>query len=306
MNGNPVSSLLVNVYEGTRQLFQEPRDFLIRITDGNQKKLVEIEKRGSSFRFPDLPFYDNFGDNYCVLVSSDGYKDAGFVPVKLSPAAETVLDIMMIPNKPGFRFVDASWDVVKELYPFLGRDVDNATGAKRYEDMMESDGGRITACLLNLCTAMEQIFLPHGTPTDYIKQIDWARPPAQDRLFAYCDEALLNQVVTAARQGLFAPELGAALLHPGATDSWKQIQFGEADVQLTFHADDKAVINGVNCIVVEPDIDYYKDAGAHAIFEVLPNGLTHTLTDPSEVYVLRWMAGMRAGVPEFAPPYTIV
>ena len=28
--------------------------------------------------------------------------------------------------------------------------------------------------------------------------------------------------------------------------------------------------------MVEPDIDYFKDLGAHAIFEVVPNGLTHS------------------------------
>jgi dihydrofolate reductase len=50
--------------------------------------------------------------------------------------------------------------------------------------------------------------------------------------------------------------------------------------------------------MVEPDIDYYKDLGAHAIYEVVPNAITHSLTDPTDVYVLRWMAGHQAGVPE--------
>jgi hypothetical protein len=39
--------------------------------------------------------------------------------------------------------------------------------------------------------------------------------------------------------------------------------------------------------------------------ELVPNGLTHSLTQPSEVYVLRWIAGQTAGIPEFAPMYTI-
>jgi hypothetical protein len=57
--------------------------------------------------------------------------------------------------------------------------------------------------------------------------------------------------------------------------------------------------------MIEPDIDYFRDLGAHAIFEVIPNGLTHSLTEPVEVYVLRWIAGRTAGIPEFAPKYTI-
>jgi hypothetical protein len=56
---------------------------------------------------------------------------------------------------------------------------------------------------------------------------------------------------------------------------------------------------------VETDIDYFKDIGAHTIFEVIPNALTHSLTNPTEVYVLRWMAGQHSGIPEFAPLYSI-
>ena len=58
--------------------------------------------------------------------------------------------------------------------------------------------------------------------------------------------------------------------------------------------------------MVEPDIDYYKDLAAHALLEVVANGITGSLTDPRQVYVLRWIAGRHAGVPGFDPPYTIV
>ena len=80
---------------------------------------------------------------------------------------------------------------------------------------------------------------------------------------------------------------------------------GEANVQLTFHENDKRDIDGGACIVVEPDIDYYKDLGAHTLLEVIPNALGGSLTDPKIVYMLRWIAGRHAGVPEFNPPYTI-
>ena len=109
----------------------------------------------------------------------------------------------------------------------------------------------------------------------------------------------------AATAGTFAVERNPGLFHPGSTSSWKQIEFGEANVQLTFHENDRLTIDGVECVMVEPDIDYYKDLGAHAIFEVIPNGLTHSLTEPAEVYVLRWIAGQTAGVPSFEPLYTI-
>jgi hypothetical protein len=95
------------------------------------------------------------------------------------------------------------------------------------------------------------------------------------------------------------------VFHPGATRSWKQVQFGEANVQLTFHEKQESTIDGVDRVVVEPDIDYYKDLLAHAIFEVITNAVTHSLTDPRQVYMLRWIAGRRAGVPNFEPPYLL-
>ena len=39
--------------------------------------------------------------------------------------------------------------------------------------------------------------------------------------------------------------------------------------------------------------------------EVAANSLTHSLTDPRQVYVLRWMAGRQAGIAEFDPPYSL-
>ncbi len=161
------------------------------------------------------------------------------------------------------------------------------------------------ACLLNIGTAMHQISLPQGTPLDYFTQLDIAALQP-DRIFGYADPALASQVKLAASQGEFATEPAIdLLLHPGSTRSYKQIQFGQANVQLTFHETTTKTTDGVNCIYVEPDIDYYKDPGAHLILEVIPNGLTGNVSNPRVVYVLRWMAGQHAGIPNFDPLYTI-
>jgi hypothetical protein len=156
-----------------------------------------------------------------------------------------------------------------------------------------------------LTTAMSQIHLPVDTPMTYIKELLWDQM-AQDRFFAWADPALVEQVKQAALKGTFAPEIGSAIFHAGATSSFKQVQFGEANVQLTFHENDKKTIGGLECIKVEPDIDYYKDLAAHALLEVLANKATGSLTDPRQVYVLRWIAGRQAGIPAFNPPYTII
>jgi hypothetical protein len=297
------SSLQINVYDGTRQPLASGTDVLYRVIDGNQKQLFVQDENFSSLPLK-LPFYDNFGDNYTVIVFSDGYKQAGFTPLKLSPSLPTNVDLMLIPKDCHPNFAMAPWDFIKSKLPFLASGVSDAAGKSRYEDLMEQKPLALAA-LLNITTAMSQIQLPQGTPLDYLKSIRWDESLAEDRFFAYCDPQLLAQVRTAAAQGEFAPEVGTGFFHSGATASWKQVQFGEANVQLTFHENDTAIIDGLSCIEIEPDIDYFKDLGAHALLEVLGNALTGGLTNPETVYVLRWIAGRHAGVPEFNPPYTI-
>jgi hypothetical protein len=50
-------------------------------------------------------------------------------------------------------------------------------------------------------------------------------------------------------------------------------------------------------VKIEPDPDYYKDLGAHFLLEVVANAVSHTLNDPKQVYMLRWIAGLHAGMP---------
>jgi hypothetical protein len=300
-----MSKLQLRIFDGTRQLFSAPASFLVTIVDGNQKQWVRKSFNSNTIDF-DLPFFNNFGDNYSVVVFAEGYQQAGFTPVKLSDQFTRTLDVMLISNSPGFSFVNARWNEANESYPLVGNGVDNAAGEARYETLLDQEPKSL-ACLLNLCEAMSQIRLAQGTPLDYIKQLrfDAGLAPAQDRFFAWCDPKLIDQVKIGAAAGMFAVEQDPGFFHGGATSSWKQIQFGEANVQLTFHENDHSMIDGVDCIMIEPDIDYYKDLAAHGILEVVPNAITHSLTEPTQVYVLRWMAGRQAGVPEFAPMYTV-
>jgi hypothetical protein len=299
-----VSSLTIRVFDGTRQPIEDGTGILYRIFDGNQRQIFQSELKVSTQNFS-LPFFDNFGDNYRVIVSADDRYQAGFTPVHLTPQVPTTLDLMLLPKKNQFDFTQAAWAAVRDKLPFLSVGLDAAAAQARY-DNLTSQRPKVLAALLNITTAMRQIFLPSGTPIDYLKQIIWDDSMAQDRFFAYCDVALIDQVRQAAKRNLFAPEFGSGFFHPGATASWKQVQFGEANVQLTFHEQSTQTIDSVNCMVVEPDIDYYKDLGAHGLLEVIPNRMTGGLTDPEFVYVLRWLAGRHAGVPEFNPPYTIV
>jgi hypothetical protein len=298
-----VSQLRLRIFDGTRQLFAAPAKFLVTITDGHQTQQFRnyIETPDTTFA---VPFFDNLGDNYTVIVWADGFQQAGFSPVKLSYSYTRILDLMLIPKDPGFSFVNARFPAAKAAYPFIGASLDNPTGEANYDNLVEEE--KPLACLLNICEAMSQIALPNQTPLNYMKQLIWDGDlsPAQDRFFAWCDPELIQQIQTAAADGKFSVEQNPDLFHPGATRSWKQIQFGEANVQFTFHENEKSP-SGTNWVMVEPDIDYYQDLGAHALLEVIPNAITKSLTDPAQVYVLRWIDGQTSGIPEFKPLYTI-
>lgn len=154
---------------------------------------------------------------------------------------------------------------------------------------------------------MAEIDLPSGKALGYFKRLIWDDSMKQDRLFAWADKTLYQQTIQAAQHGEFARELGFEFFHKNATDSYKQVQFGEANVQLTFHGNDAPPADLPDCMRLEPDIDYYKDIGAHALLEVIPNTVERWagqtgLTDPKAVYVLRWIAGRHAGVPELTRP----
>jgi len=65
------SRLQVRIFDGSRQPFAAPADFLITILDGNQKQIHRDFHKEAVLDF-DCPFYDNFGDLYSVTASCDG------------------------------------------------------------------------------------------------------------------------------------------------------------------------------------------------------------------------------------------
>lgn len=304
---NPATGFVtVNVFNGARQPMPQGTQILLTVHDGAQNQLYRDYVAGPSVKL-ELPFHNNFADNYSIVVFVDGYMQAGFQPVVIGPNIPGQLDLMLLPKNGSFHFGAARWADVVATKPLVAQiftaSVTAAPG-DAYADLMETHPDRL-ACLLNLATAMQQISLPQCSILDYFKTFDLAAL-APDRIFGFADARLVDQVKLAAQQGEFDAQPTIDLsLHPGATSSYKQNQFGEANVQLTFHGAKLETINGVDCVYVEPDIDYYKDPAAHLLLEVIPHGLTGMVSDPRVVYVLRWIAGRHAGVPEFDPLCTI-
>jgi len=304
---------IVNLYDGTRQLYSDKSKLFITVIDGNHQVRKQDFFPTATVFFTGLPLFDNLNDDYTFLASADGYKDTGYTPVHLAPNVDQIVDLMLLPKSNELNFADATWTALSDSRPELKTLLANGAAsedeaANRYNNIMEDDEGLILACLLNITTAMQQIQLSEKTPFDYLKRVIWDRQGpnhiAQDRFFAWADPELIGQLKRATQQPRPEFEPAPFALHPGATSSYKQIEFGEANVQLTFHENDRLEVDGVNCVMVEPDIDYFKNVINHLFLEVVVNAFG-SLTDPKAVCVLRWIAGRRAGIPEFNPLYTI-
>src|SRR5271157_1752493 len=291
MGATPTASILINLVDGTRQALPAGVRWSARIFDGrppSQWRESDVNGEGSAELVTGLQFFNNLFDNYTVIVAAKGYQGAAWKPVYVSPAKPAALNLMLVPDGAHLNFSGASWQALKSVRPrfagILSTGIDNAEA--RYNNLKDESGGLVLACLLNLLTAM-----------------------AQDRFFAYVDAALIEDVVQTAKLGAFAEEKDPGLLHPGATLSYKQTQFDVTNVQLTSHQGNAKTVkkpdgSTVDCVVVEPDIDYYKDPLGHFFLEVVPNKVAGGLTDPRMVYVLRWMAGKQAGS-DFSPLYTM-
>jgi hypothetical protein len=311
-------SIQIRLVDGSRNPIPATTQWFVTIHDGRSPddwRKIDINGTGPAVLVTDLHYFNNLFDAYTVLVNAKGHQMAGWFPVHIAPSRPVTVDLMLLEKNAHLNFSGASWDQLNSLRPRFAQilSIGSTDPKARYADFAEEAGGLLLACTLNLLTAMSQIILPSNkTPIDYYWQPIWEDqkfPMAQDRFFAYVDKALVDDVVEAGKRGMFAQEPNPGAFHSGATLSYKQTQFDVTNVQLTFHQGEKQTIqtpNGsVDCVIVEPDIDFYKDLLAHFFIEVLPNEFTKGKTDPRAVYMLRWMAGKQAGR-DFDPLYAIV
>ena len=305
------AKLEVRLFDGGRRLMADASKVFVRVLDGNQQQYF-AGTVSSAITVFDVPFFDNPGDNYAVLASRDGYVGAGYHGITVALDHVEPIDLMLMPIKHRFNFAASAWPLLQQSHAnycqvlsAITKDADVRWGKLVAAD---SPDAPIAADVLNILTAMRDIHLAVGTPLDYLKAVDWTDPQyplQQDRFYVWIDPAMINEVRRAASQGFFDQEPNPAFFHKGATLSYKENQLAEANVQLTFHENTKCSVPGFeNCILMEPDIDYYPDLLSHGLLEVVPGFFS--LTDPRLVYVMRWIASRRvAGVHEFDPPYTI-
>lgn len=274
------AKLTVRLFDGSRELLSGDRDALISIFAGNRQLYCDFQPS------PQAEFQFHKPETLRVLAHVKHYRDSGFSPVPLANGGETTLDLMLLARGGSFRFAQARWHKLKaEWRAFLGP-------RAHYQETLETRPVAL-ATMLNVLAASEALgVIPH------FRSIEW-NTIRNDRFYCWMDEALVDFVTSHPER--FAPS--PAVSHPGATRTFKQTDFNEANLQFSLHENAKPPAGLEGTVRVECDMDYYKDKGAHFLLEVLPNRLSGSRTNPALVYMLRWMAGRRAGGPEFAPPY---
>jgi hypothetical protein len=308
------SSIHLTIVDGRRQPLPAGTDVLIRLLNG-AKTIPPIWSKGGDVTINDIPFTDTGNDAYNVFVHAKGYDDA-VTPNRVPLIAGRTTDAALMATPKGAKFHFLPWNELIKADARIVNLVKNGTDdpARRYSETMESSN-RPLGALLDLATAIRDIPLADGgSPLDdtYYWQVMWDQL-APDRLWAWVDARLADQIKKLADLNAFGEEPDSAHWHPGipgvvdpATRSWKQTRFDVSNVQLTFHETTKKKLNGVDCVVIEPDIDLFKDLLAHGLFEVLPNAISGGKTNPLAVYSMRWMASRQEhGVPPFDPPVSV-
>lgn len=298
----------ISAFDGTRQPMPANTKMLVRIIDGNQKEVFAKFITGANVRVTDLPWNDNFVDRHIVIVSVDGYGQAGFHPVDLKRGEVTKVELMLLPKKREFNF--PTWDQLKAANAdafalFSSGTASDAEAKARYEQLMKEKPGAL-AHLFNVSGALGSIKLESGaTILPAFKELIFDDRMKQNNFFGYVDQRLVAELRQEVARGTWGPAAGSQVFHGGNTASFKEHSFWEANVQVTFYENDSKVVNGVTVVLVEVDIDYYRDTAAHVLLEVLPNQFGGK-TDPTQCYQLRWIAARHYGAPAFDPFYTIV
>ncbi len=310
-------TIRLNVVDSRRQPIAEDQSMLVRVLDGRKQQVASKFVQGPVIPILGLPFHDSPDDWYTIIVHADGCEDAAIYPVRLQVGRLIDAYLMLLPKDGMFHFPPIETiQADPRLYPLIAN---GAVGdvPTRYHTAIENQPMQMGG-LLTIGTAIRDIPLDDlSSPLDYYWEVIWDLM-AQDRFYAWVDARLADRIAKLATLHSFAEEQDAAHFHPGipgrvqpATRSWKQTRFDVSNVQLTFHEDNKRTMrtadgSRVDCVIVEPDIDYYKDLLAHGLLEVLPNAITGNKTDPRQDYCLRWTATKLEGVqPDFEPPVTV-
>jgi hypothetical protein len=290
--------LTIELYDATRSLVPDDFESQVTLLRGDYRQIHRGRHRGATLEFIEIELTNGPLDNYIVHVAASHHYDAWYHPVNPRRLGGRPLSVMMLPRKTRYLFTE--WgDLAAEVRKFIAQD------SGYYEELLDhSDESRDRlAAFHNFTTALRSIQLEGRSAFSYFRQliVDGELAPARDRFHALAHKELATALERARQQKLWAK--GSTAFHPGATASYKEKAYGEGNIQLSLYGKEPVALS--DCLMVEVDIDYYKDTLAHGLLELVPNKLLEKTTDPKMAYRLRWMAMRNVGGIGFEPPYVL-
>lgn len=305
------AKLMLNIYDESGALAKAGTVLTVELTDDRGADIVQGTFSGPTILF-DLHGIDaRHGATFTLHVDRAQYRGETIHAVALAPNAVQTVNVVLVPKRPVFDFSAASAEALStqrpDLWRVLAGNQQSPGEAKTQFDALIRSNPMVAGALLNILEAESELTLPSGrTPLAYYHQVIFDDSMEQDRFFAWVDKSMMDDIRTGASQGMFAAEPKAKVFHPGATDSWKETRFDRANLHFTFHGDEVQTVDGIECVKLEVDIDYYKNKLKHTLVELIPNMVTGNLTDPRVVYEMRRSESMKAGDPPFAAPQSLV
>ncbi len=244
--------MVVKVSDGTRKLVPSSLPILLTATDGNNQVVFRSRVKGPLVQVRGLEFHNNFADNYSVLVSAPGYRDAGYYPVRVSPGTAPAVSLMLLPQNERFNFASISRlkQADPKLVAFLSTGLSETELENRYQSLVDSKQ-QILANLFNIVTTAKGVHFDHDELLDYLKELIWDNL-AQDRIYAYADNSLLKKLDAALGSGGWYTESSIGLvLHPGATRIFQSYRAERTAIRIAINENDTRVIRNTTCFKVE-------------------------------------------------------
>lgn len=290
-------NLTINLYDGTRSLV--PADFESQITllRGDFRQMLRARFRGQPPPIELEPTNSPL-DNYAVHVAASHHYDTWFHPINIRRQGDRPVSLMMLPRRSRYRF---------EPWARLPADIRRffVAGQATHDELLDGADDRqdILAAFHNFTTALRMTDLEGRTAFSYFRRLifDPPRAPQRDRFFALAHHDLVEALERARKRKAWAS--ASTAFHPGATASYKEKAFGEGNLQLSIFGREPVELS--DAVMVEVDIDYYKDTLAHGLLELVPNKLLEKTTDPRMACRLRWIAARNSPGGAFDPPYLI-
>jgi len=232
------------------------------------------------------------GQNYSLLASADGCRDAGLYPVKPLAGREIQAALMLVPSRPAPDLASFSFAALEAVSAKFHQAL---TAAGITEAAFAALPPERIAGALNVEAKLRGTSLAGARAVDFVVRAGGPEHQGtdsveQDRIFAWVDKTMPAKVredIRQSKQKSFR-ELDEAeneVFHRGYPVSFKQrVPFGSLQLSFARRAGDN------DLLAADIDIDLFTDIGHFG--EVLRNHILSQKTDPFTVYRMLFDQGI--------------